>query len=102
MYKKLWYHFSIPALRRAQADLIDTYKFVYSHYKTPADHFFTQGTGLTRGHEKKLFKTHSRTEIHKHFFSQRVIDNWNKLPEDVVNAKSVNSFKKKLSTLPIK
>ena len=34
--------------------------------------------------------------IRKHFFSQRVIDVWNALPSSVVDATSVNSFKKNL------
>ena len=32
----------------------------------------------------------------KNFFSNRVIDYWNKLPEHVVEANSVNMFKNRL------
>ena len=31
--------------------------------------------------------------MRKHSFSQRVINEWNKLPNDCVNANSVNMFK---------
>jgi len=41
----------------------------------------------------KLSKKRSRLDIRKHFFSQRIINQWNSLPADVVNAKTVNSFK---------
>ena len=34
----------------------------------------------------------------KYFFSQRVINKWNKLPNDCVNASSVNMFKNKIAT----
>jgi len=32
----------------------------------------------------------------QNFFSQRVIDTWNKLPSDVISSRSVNMFKNKL------
>ena len=86
--------------RRLQADLIDTYKYLNGLYKTPADKFFTLATGSTRGHKHKLFKTHSRTDVHKYFFSQRVIDVWNKLPKDLAESKTLEVFKKKLRSLP--
>jgi len=41
----------------------------------------------------KLSKKRSRLNIRKHFFSQRIINQWNSLPANVVNAKTVNSFK---------
>ncbi len=31
-------------------------------------------------------------------FSQRVVDNWNKLPNNVVNASNVNIFKNQLNS----
>ena len=47
-----------------------------------------------RGHDLKLFKQYSRLNIRKHFFSQ--IDAWNALRSSVVDATSVNSFKRNL------
>ena len=38
-------------------------------------------------------------DIRKHFFSQRVVNAWNKLPQYVVDAPSVNSFKNRLDNL---
>jgi len=35
-------------------------------------------------------------DIRKHFFSQRVVNVWNELPQHVVDAPSVNSFKNRL------
>jgi len=53
------------------------------------------GESKTRGHRYKLAKKRSRLDIRKHFFSQRIVNQWNNLPEAVVEASSVNSFKNK-------
>ena len=50
----------------------------------------------TRGHTLKLEKTFAHLDIRKFFFSNRVVDTWNSLSEEVVNAPSVNAFKNKL------
>ena len=51
--------------------------------------FFKHGEGSrTRGHKAALGKEHS--------FSQRVINEWNKLSNDCVNASSVNMFENKI------
>ena len=40
--------------------------------------------------QKKLNKG---LNLRKHFFTQRVVDNWNRLPAKVVKAKTTNQFK---------
>ena len=50
----------------------------------------------TRGHSLKLYKRHCRLDARKFFFSQRVVNSWNSLPQHVIEAPSVNSFKKRL------
>lgn len=35
----------------------------------------------------------ARTEIRRHFFSNRVIDHWNSLPSEIKMSRSVFSFK---------
>ena len=52
---------------------------------------------ITRGHSKKLFKQRNRLNIRNHFFSQRVIDFWNALPQEAIDADSIDTFKKHLS-----
>ena len=49
-----------------------------------------------RGHSKKLYKERSRLNIRKTFFTNRVTNLWNSLPEKVVCAPSLNSFKNRL------
>ena len=51
----------------------------------------------TRGHEVKLVKDQCRLDIRKYSFSQRTINEWNKLSTDFVNASSVNMFTKHIS-----
>ena len=47
----------------------------------------------TRGHKAALVKEQCRLDMRKYSFSQRVINEWNKLPNYCVNASSVNMFK---------
>jgi len=62
--------------------------------KINSDQLFQKATTTElRGHSLKLYKKSSRLELRKHFFSQRIVDHWNKLPDDVVSAASISSFK---------
>ena len=51
-----------------------------------------------RGHEVTLVKDQCRLDIRKHSFSQRTINEWNKLSTDCVTASSMNMFKNKVDT----
>ena len=57
----------------------------------------TQEDIRSRGHEVKLVKDQCRLDIRKHLFSQRTINEWNKLSTDCVTASSVNMFKTRLT-----
>ena len=48
---------------------------------------------ITKGHSLALVKSHSRLDIRKYTFSQRVVNDWNKLPGKCINATSVNMLK---------
>ena len=50
----------------------------------------------TRGHSLKLVKNRNKTRVRNNFFSQRVVNVWNDLPEAVVSAPSINSLKNRL------
>ena len=54
------------------------------------------GNCQTRGPRFKIVKVRSRLDIRNKFFSQRVVNSWNMLPADVVEAETVNSFKNRL------
>ena len=53
----------------------------------------------TRGHKAALVKEQCRLDMRMYSFSQRVINEWNKLSNDCVNAISVNIKKKKLTDI---
>ena len=51
-----------------------------------------------RGHQVNLVKDQCRLDIRKYSFSQRTVNEWNKLSTDCVTASSVNMFKNKVDT----
>jgi hypothetical protein len=59
--------------------------------------FFVDGE--TRGHSLKLTKNRSRLDIGKYYFTNRVVEDWNNLPETVITAKNVKIFEKRLDKL---
>ena len=90
----------LPSLeyRRERADMIQDYKIMHGIDKIDKDKFFTMHTyGATRGHSLKLFKRRSSLLVRANSFSHRVVDNWNSLTEDIVNAPSLNAFKSRLN-----
>ena len=50
----------------------------------------------TRGHSLKIKGGQFRTELRRNFFSQRVVNLWNSLPTEVVEATSLNMFKSRI------
>ena len=80
----------LPKLR---GDMIMVYK-VLNGYEPSLEHLFeVDNNSITRGHNFKLKKPPFKTTIRQHFFNNRVVNNWNSLPFDVVNATSINSLK---------
>ena len=53
-------------------------------------------TNHLRGHNKRLFVQRNRLLVRSNFFSQRVVSEWNSLPQSVVDANSINIFKNRL------
>ena len=74
----------------------ETYKLLNKDYKVNPEQFFQLNQDRLRGHSKKIHKQRSRTEIRRQFFSNRVVDAWNELDENIVNAKKVATFKTRL------
>ena len=48
---------------------------------------------LTGSHKFKVFKKRTNSTRYQKFFTNRVTNIWNNLPDHVVNADNVNSFK---------
>ena len=83
--------------RFIRGDLIEVYKIINNLDNIKSHNLFTfNDNSRTRGHEFKLNKPRFNSQIRKHSFSQRVIDRWNLLPQDIVNSQSLNIFKSRL------
>ena len=83
--------------RCVRADLIEVYKIIHGLSSVNFSTFFEMSTyDRTRGHSLKLNKSRVRTDLRQHFFSERVINTWNKLDNDTVCASSLNCFKHRL------
>jgi len=50
-------------------------------------------TGHTRGHSFKLKKRRTNTDLRQHFFSEKIVNIWNALDDDLVCSSSLNVFK---------
>ena len=87
--------FSIKG-RLLRADLIQVWKIMSGASPQLSGLFLRANQGRTRGHSLKIFVPHHSTDIRGRFFSVRVIGIWNSLPEVVVSAQSIQSFKRLL------
>jgi hypothetical protein len=84
------------ATRRARGDLILAHTIFLKGKHT--QYFLPNNNTVLRGHSKKLHKKHTRTRVRQNFFSNRVVNLWNNLPEDTVAATTRDAFKRSLDT----
>ena len=86
----------LPSLefRRLRGDLIECYKILHNIYDPlTTNSLLTNSSLTTRAHDFKLVKGRVNGRKFQHFFTNRIVNVWNRLPNEVVNAKSTNSFK---------
>jgi hypothetical protein len=90
-------------IRRIKSDLKMCYKIVNGLCDLEVTKFFSFApiSSVTRGHNKKLTKPVCHTNGQLNFFSNRVVNYWNSLPPDIVNAKTLGSFSDKLRSLDL-
>ena len=80
---------------------VQTYKVFYGIDTVPPEKFFI--TLMMIGQEainsKFIYKQHSKTNLRKQFFSQRIVDldNWNSLSSDIAESPTVYIFKNRLN-----
>ena len=68
--------------RRTRGDLIEMFKMIKGLNKADYKSFSTiVQNSRTRGHGFKFIKNRLRLDIRRHFVSQRVVNEWNSLPE---------------------
>ena len=86
--------------RKTRGDLIQVFRILKGFDSVDTDHFFFEledgGGYRLRGHRLKLKVQRCQLQVRQNFFSVRIVNLWNKLPESVVECSSVNVFKKRL------
>ena len=86
--------------RRNRADLIEVLKIMRGFSSIPVESFFELSKdGRTRGHSLTLAKHRTDKDLRHYFFNERVVNRWNQLDQDTVEASSLNSFKNHLAKL---
>ena len=82
--------FGISSLerRRLCGDLIETFKILNGKKYVNCSKFFQliDVTSGLIGHSLKVFKPRCHTTVRENFFSLWIVNEWNKLPQDVVDA----------------
>ena len=86
--------------RRLRGDQIEVFKILNGYENIDRNMFFRlKKDSRTRGHEVKLVKDQCRLDIRKYSFSQRTVNEWNKLSTDCITDSNVNMFKKQVGTI---
>ncbi len=95
----------LPTLvyRRTRDDMIEMFKLITGKYDNSCmsglKQYFADvalEARETQGHRYKLKQRHCTYNIRQHYFINRSIPNWNGLPDSVMSAGTVNTFKSRL------
>ncbi len=82
---------------RKRGDMIQAFKILQKMDRIDLRKLFTQAIYKgTKSHNMKLFKPHFETELRKHAFTQRIIDDWNLLGKNIVASESLKILKGRL------
>ena len=79
--------------------LVNTVSTKTTSSKETAEFCFNSARNVmrsTRGNSLKLLKPRHRLNVRGNYFANRVVNLWNSLPDSVVAAPSVDSFKRRL------
>ena len=90
----------LPSLefRRIRGDLIEVYKILNEGYDVSTTNTLLKldTNSITRSNEFKLVKDRVYSRNFQWFFTNRVINMWNKLPNYIVTSETLNMFKNRV------
>ena len=83
--------------RRMRGDMIEVFKWMKGINKGDLNEVLIPTSNLrTRNNGFKLDKFKFRKEIGRNWFTNRVVDEWNKLSRQILEADTINTFKRRL------
>jgi len=87
--------------RRNRQDLIEVFKISQGKSIIGLQDLFTLDNNNkgTRGHTLKLSKMRCTRDCRKYVFSNRVVNRWNMLDQQIVGATGLNAFKNGLDAI---
>ena len=77
-------------------DLVNSKVKMFADYIKIYDPFFILANSVTRGHDYRIFKQHCIITSRLTFFTNRIVNQWNSLPQHVITSDSLNKFKNNL------
>ncbi len=98
-YQERLQQLKLPSLvyRRHRGDMLQVYKILHHEYDLNSEQFFkSPSDNRTRGHSFKVFKERAESSTRRNFFTYRVTELWNELPEEVAAAPNIDTFKERL------
>lgn len=85
--------------RRLRGQLIQVYKILNHLDKIDYSEMFTLSNNATRNNGFKLVAKRFNTHVCGNFFSFKIINQWNKLPMDIVMSPTIETFKRRLDKI---
>ena len=84
--------------RFIREDLIQVFKIIHKIDNIDFNLFFNLNESVTRGHKYSLQLKPFNNNVRKFSFSQRTVNRWNRLPANVVESPTIDTFKRRLDS----